>query len=75
MPYPVFLSYSTTPYNSSYPIHTLPYSNGAVNIVGYYVIFDPTTNIDDVSLDNGYCSGLPLSCFNLVLLFLPHIIF
>ena len=25
-----------------------------MNIVGYYVIFDPTTNIDDVSLDNGY---------------------
>ena len=54
MPYPVFLSYSTTPYNSSYPTDTIPYSNGALAIVGYYIIFDPTTNIDDLSLDNGY---------------------
>lgn len=54
LPLRVFMSYSTTPYNSSYPITTLPYSNGAQNIIGYYVIFDPTTNIDDLSQNNGH---------------------
>ena len=54
LPLKVFLSYSATPHNSSYPITTLPYSNQAKDIIGYYVIFDPTTNIDDLNLDNGH---------------------